>query len=145
MAFNKVILSGNLVANPELKQTASGTAVVNFRIAVGRRFKKEGQPEADFFTVTAWGGTAEFISKYFTKGKGILICGRMQSRTWTDDGNNKHYEVEVVADEVYFMGGKTDSQSGPDNQQTSAPGIPTSVNTSTANFVDLPNDEDLPF
>ena len=84
--LNKVILAGRIVAEPELKQTASGISVVSFRIAVNRRSQQ--QNEADFFNVTAWQNTAEFIAKYFHKGSAICVCGRIQNRTYTDQNGH---------------------------------------------------------
>ena len=103
MSFNKVILMGNLTADPELRYTQSNVPVTSFKIAVSRRFKTENQPDADFITIVAWRGTAEFINQYFSKGKGILVCGQVQSRNWTDGEGNKRTAVEVVAEEVSFV------------------------------------------
>lgn len=108
MSFNKAILMGNLTEDPELKYTQSNVPVCSFRIAVSRRFVKEGQPDADFITIVCWRGTAEFVSKYFSKGKGILVCGQLQSRNFTDRDGNKRYILEVVADEVSFVDRKAD-------------------------------------
>lgn len=102
--FNKAILIGNLVADPELKQTPQGTSCCRFRIAVQRRFAKEGAEQtADFIDIVAWRQTAEFVCKYFRKGKPILICGQIQTRSWTDQQGGKRYATEVVADEVSFV------------------------------------------
>jgi len=143
MSFNKVILVGNLTETPELKVTTSGVPVVNFRIAVSRRNKKEGQQEADFFTVTAWNGTAEFISKYFTKGRSILVCGQLQSRTWTDANEQKRYVVEVLANEVSFVDKKTDGQNTEAYTTQNAAVIPTQ--NPSPNFEELSTEDDLPF
>ena len=110
MSFNKVILMGNLVADPELRYTQNNVPVTSFRIAVSRRFQKEGQPDADFITIVAWRGTAEFINQYFSKGKGILVCGQVQSRSWTDGEGNKRTAVEVVAEEVSFVEKRTQEE-----------------------------------
>ena len=110
--LNKVILIGNLTAEPELKQTPSGISVVSFNIAINRRKpkeEKEGQQTADFISVVAWRQTAEFVSRYFKKGKPILICGALQSRSYTDNQGNKRYVTEVVADEVGFVESKSDN------------------------------------
>ncbi|MBO5870478.1 MAG: single-stranded DNA-binding protein, partial [Clostridia bacterium] len=81
MAFNRVILVGNLVADPELKTTPNGTSVIRFRIAVNRRFTRAGeQPQTDFFDITAWRQTAEFVARFFSKGRPILISGSLQNR-----------------------------------------------------------------
>lgn len=107
--LNKVILIGNLVSDPELKQTNGGVPVTSFRIAVSRRFAKPGeQREADFIDIVAWRQNATFITQHFTKGKQILICGSLQSRTWEDDKKQKHYITEVIADEVSFVEKKGD-------------------------------------
>lgn len=114
MAFNKVILIGNLTADPELKQSTNGVSVCSFNIAVNRRMAKNG--EVDFLTIVAWRQTAEFICKNFHKGKPILVCGSLQTRTWTDKQGNKRTATEVVADEVSFVGNKessTETQSQP--------------------------------
>ena len=106
-SFNKAILIGNLTADPELKQTQSGISVVTFTIAVNRRFQSknavEGQQTADFISIVAWRQTAEFVSRYCKKGKPILVCGSIQSRSYTDNQGNKRYVTEVVADEVSFV------------------------------------------
>ena len=107
MAFNKVILIGNLTANPELKQSASGISVCSFTIAVNRKMSKNN--ECDFINVVAWRAQAEFVARYFEKGKPILVCGQIQTRTWTDSQNNKRYATEVIADEVSFVGNKESS------------------------------------
>ena len=104
--FNKVILGGRLTAEPESGVTASGVSFAHFSIAQRRRDGKE----TDFFNVSAWRGTAEFITKYFHKGSSICISGRLASRSWeTEDGARKH-AVEVVADEVYFVDSKSDGE-----------------------------------
>ena len=83
-SFNKVILVGNLTADPELKKTPSGVSVTSFSIAVNRRFTKQGeQPQTDFINIVAWRQTAEFVARYFNKGRPILVCGQLQTRSWT--------------------------------------------------------------
>lgn len=139
MAFNRVILVGNLVADPELKATPSGVNVTRFRIAVGRRFAKpDSEVKADFFDIVAWRTTAEFVCKHFTKGRPILVSGTLQNRTWTDSDGNKRYATEVVADEVSFVDRKSDNASG--NAAPSAP-----VYGDTSGYEDLSNDDELPF
>lgn len=134
MAFNKVILVGNLVSDPELKVTTNGVNVTRFRIAVGRRFAKNG--ETDFLDVIAWRNTAIFVCNHFTKGKPILVSGSIQNRSWTDTEGNKHWATEIVADEVSFVGNKGD------NGQA-APSAPAYGDTS--GFEELGNDDELPF
>lgn len=105
--FNKVILGGRMTADPELKTTPSGISVTSFTVAVNRRFGgKDGeQAQADFFNVTAWRATAEFICKFFRKASSICVMGSLQTRSWEKDGA-KHYATEIVADEVYFVDAK---------------------------------------
>lgn len=107
MALNNVSLMGRLTADPELRTVGEDIHVASFRIAVDRdRKNKDGERESDFFNVVAWRGTADFVSSYFAKGDMIVVCGRLQSRTYTDkDGNNRSV-VEVLADDVYFGGAK---------------------------------------
>ena len=104
--MNKVILMGRLTRDPEVRATQSNTAVCSFSLAVNRRFKQEGQPDADFINVTAWAKTAEFVSKYFTKGQQVSVIGRMQTRNYDDKDGKKVYVTEVVAEEVYFADSK---------------------------------------
>lgn len=160
-AFNKVILIGNLCADPELKNTPNGVAVTSFSLAVGRRkAAKDQEPQTDFITVVAWRNTAEFICKYFQKGKSILIVGSLQTRTWEDQNGNKRYATEVVADEAQFVEKKGDGAS-PVNGSNS-PSNGTSAQTyqgyaqepdSSSNpysgeavaFQEMTDDSDLPF
>ena len=146
MAFNKVILVGNLVADPELKTTPNGISVTRFRIAVGRRFTRAGeQPQTDFFDIVAWRQTAEFIARFFTKGRPILISGVLQNRNWTDNNGVKHYSTEVVADEATFVDRKSDGGFGA-SQPTAQSNIPTySTPTADSGFEDLSEDDELPF
>ncbi len=107
--MNKVILMGRLTRDPEMRQTQSGVAVCSFSIAVNRRFAKEGQQNADFINCTAWRQQAEFICKYFQKGAMISVIGNLQSRSWENQEGKKQYATDVVVDEVYFTGSKTES------------------------------------
>jgi single-strand DNA-binding protein len=107
--LNKIIIMGRLVKDPELRRTQSGTAVTSFRIAVDRDFKsQDGSKQADFFDVVAWRATAEFVSKYFTKGRMAVVEGRLQSRDWTDKEGGKRVAIEIVADNIYFGDSKRD-------------------------------------
>ena len=111
--LNKIILMGRLVKDPELRRTQSGTAVTSFRIAVDRDFKsQDGSKQADFFDVVAWRGTAEFVSKYFTKGRMAIVEGRLQTRDWTDREGGKRVATEIVADNIYFGDSKRDGEGG---------------------------------
>ena len=108
--MNKVILMGRLTRDPEMRQTPNGVAVCSFSIAVNRRFAKEGQQNADFINCTAWRQQAEFICKYFQKGAMIAVVGNLQSRSWENQEGKRQYSTDVVVDEVYFTGSKSDSQ-----------------------------------
>lgn len=136
-SLNKVVLIGNLTADPEVKQTQSGVSVVSFTIAINRRVKKEGQPDADFVSIVAWRKTAEIVGQYFKKGKPILVCGSIQSRSYTDNQGNKRYVTEVVADEVGFVESKSESQSDASQYVPDAYSQP--------RFEDVTDDGDLPF
>lgn len=109
--FNKVILGGRLVETPELKQTPSGLAVTTFRIAVGRKYTKGQEQTADFFSVTAWRTTAEFICKYFSKGASICLVGSVQNRQYEKDGEKRTF-TEIIADEASFVDAKQDAGGG---------------------------------
>ena len=154
--LNKVILMGNLTRDPEYKTTPSGVGVTTFSIAVGRRFAKQGdEVTADFFNIVAWRNTAEFVANYFSKGKGIVVVGSLQNRSWTDQNGQKHYITEVVADECYFAGSKGDSEAvSPTANAASLQSATTgnqsgtvqgAINDMAARFEPLDNDEDLPF
>ena len=105
--LNKIIVMGRLTRNPELRRTNSDTAVASFTLAVDRdRKNQNGEKETDFIDVVAWRGTAEFVSKYFTKGKMAVVDGRLQIRDWTDKDGNKRKVAEIVADNVYFAESK---------------------------------------
>ncbi len=110
--LNHIVLMGRLVRDPELRQTQSGISVVSFRIAVDRDYQSRdgGDKQADFIDIVAWRSTAEFVSKYFTKGRMAVVSGRLQVREWTDKENNKRYSTEVVADNVYFGDSKPSGQ-----------------------------------
>lgn len=121
-SFNKVILIGNMVADPELKTTPSGVNVCSFRIAVGRRYAKPNEPsQTDFIDIVTWRMHAEFVAKYFSKGKPILVCGSIQSRNWEDKDGKKRTTVEVVADEVSFVERKSVSDGHNDSSSSGAP------------------------
>lgn len=108
--LNKVIAMGRLTAAPELKNTNSGTAVCSFTIACDRDYKaKDAERETDWLDCTAWRGTAEFISKYFDKGRMIVVEGRLQTRTYEDKNGNKRKATEIVVDNAYFGDSKKDT------------------------------------
>jgi single-strand DNA-binding protein len=147
-SFNKVILVGNLTDTPELKKTPSGKSVCNFTLAVQRKFAASGQNrETDFIPIVAWNATAEFICRYFSKGKAILVCGSLQVRTWTDNNGQKRYTTEVVADEATFVENKGSSGGSPAPSpfENAAPFAPTYGNDLQGDFEELSDDDPLPF
>lgn len=103
--LNKVILMGRMTRDPELRHTQSNIPVVPFTLAVDRGLKKDGQ-NTDFINIIAWRATAEFVSKWLTKGQLIAVSGSLQSRTYKDRDGNNRAALEVVADEVYFSESK---------------------------------------
>jgi single-strand DNA-binding protein len=150
--YNKVILGGRLTANPELKQTTSGVPVTSFSIAVRRKVGAAGQqPETDFFNVTAWRGTAEFICRYFKKGSSICVTGALQNRSWTDAQGVKKYATDIVAEEATFVDGRDESASAGETATASANAttaqnsgyMPSAYNQ--PKFDEIKTDEDLPF
>ena len=112
--LNKVIIGGRLTADPELKTTPSGVSVCSFVVAVNRNRKDaNGETIADFLNVTAWRGTAEFITRYFRKASGICVVGSIQTRSWTDrQTGQKRFATEIIADEAYFVDALKDSPFG---------------------------------
>ena len=125
--MNKVILKGRLTANPELKTTASEIYVTDFSIAVHRRFNKE---QTDFINCQAWRQTAEFISKYFTKGQEILVIGELHIEKREKDGETRS-APRIVVDEVEFCGSKMEKKE--------------TTETANETMVSIPDDEELPF
>lgn len=107
--LNKCFLLGRMTKDPEIRRTNGGTAVTSFTLAVDRDFKTNGEKETDFIDVVAWRNTAEFVSKYFSKGRMAIVEGRLQIRDWTDKNGNKRRTAEVVADNVYFGDSKKES------------------------------------
>ena len=121
--LNKIILMGRLTRDPELRRTQTGTAVTSFSLAVDRDFKSQnGEKETDFIDIVAWRGTAEFVSKYFTKGRMAVVEGRLQIRDWTDRDGGKRRSAEVIADNVYF--GDSKREGGSDYSPAPAYGTP---------------------
>ena len=112
--LNHITLMGRLTRDPELRRTGSGIAVASFTVAVDRDFggRDGGEKETDFIDCVAWRQTGEFVSKYFTKGRMIVVSGRLQIRSWTDKDGNKRRTAEVVADNVYFGDSKRDNEGG---------------------------------
>ena len=147
--LNHIVLMGRLTRDPELRRTQSGVAVVSFSLAVDRDFQSRdsGEKQTDFIDIVAWRNTAEFVSRYFTKGRMAVVSGRLQIRDWTDREGGKRRSAEVVADNVYFGDSKRDgaapAQGGSAYGQSSygnydAPAI-------SADFSEAEDDGELPF
>lgn len=134
MSLNHWVGMGRLVRDPELKTTQSGVAVCNFTIAVDRDYKNGDEKVADFVDCVAWRGTAEFVSKYFSKGRMAVVSGQLQSRKWEDKEGNKRVSWEVQVQNVYFGDSKRDSDSA------QVANDPTQVQ-----YTELPDDGSLPF
>lgn len=136
--LNRVLTQGRLVADPELRTVGENTHVCSFRIAVDRdRVNKDTKERtADFFDVTAWRSTCDFVCQWFAKGDPILVDGRLQSRNWTDKEGNKRISVEIAADNVYFGGPKKDGE-GTKAKSGSAKKQPPAA--------DVDEDDDFPF
>ena len=133
--MNKVILMGRLTRDPEVRYTqTNNTVVASFSLAVNRRFARQGEErQADFINIVAWRGTAEFISKYFSKGKSIVVVGQLQVRSYTASDGSKRYLTEVIADEVTFGA----SAASEDNSNRSE------IQTTT--FEEIGENDELPF
>lgn len=146
--LNKIFLQGRLVADPELRHTQQGTPVASCRIAVDRDYKNQnGEREADFINIVAWRGTAELVSRYFSKGRMMVVDGRLQIREYTNRDGNRRYATEVVANNVYFGDSKRSNdsqaagQSGYDDY-----GEPAGYGNDAGGFAELTDDDgDLPF
>lgn len=139
--LNHITLMGRLTRDPELRRTQSGTAVTSFTLAVDRDFKSQfGEKETDFIDIVVWRSTAEFVSKYFTKGRMAVVEGRIQIRDWTDKDGGKRKSAEILANSVYFGDSKQDNQKSASN--TSAKN---GVDVSASDFAELEDDVTLPF
>lgn len=139
---NKIFLAGRLTKDPEVRYTNNNLAVCSFTLAVNRAFAKEGQQQADFIPITAWGKTAEFCSKYFGKGQKVIVIGRLQVRSWDDNEGKKRWSTEVVAEEVEFAVGK---KSNTGNSNTSDSYEPVQDSNTSNGFYPLEEDDELPF
>lgn len=143
--INNVTLMGRIASDIENRTTTSGKSVANFRIAVERSFAKQGEEKkADFITIVVWGNTADFVSKYFSKGSMIALCGEIQTRSYEDKNGNKRTAFEVVAREVSFCGGKNEGNSN-SGKPNNSPLLPTSMSVAPAEYEEIGDDEDLPF
>ena len=147
--LNQIIIMGRLTRDPELRRTQSGTAVCSFSVAVDRDFKSQsGEKETDFIDVVAWRQTAEFVARYFTKGRMAVVSGRLQIRNWQDKEGNKRRSAEVVADNVYFGESKRDSMASSGFDQTPPPvsyQAPANPAASSDFSTLMDDDPDLPF
>jgi single-strand DNA-binding protein len=150
--LNHITIMGRLTRDPELRRTGSGVAVANFTVAVDRDFsgKDSGEKETDFIECVAWRQTGEFVSKYFTKGRMIVVSGRLQVRKWKNKEGENRYATEVVADNCYFGDSKKEEYIGNTNNSYgggyTAPALPEYTSTPTSDFAMLDDDDaSLPF
>jgi single-strand DNA-binding protein len=145
--INKAFLMGRLTRDPELRHTGSGTPVCGFSIAIDNGFGDNRT--TDFINCVAWNKTAEFVEKYFTKGRMIIVVGRIQTRTWEGQDGKKNYVTEVVANEVSFGESKRNAEEGgysaPASSMGSAPAVPEMPTDTEDDFVTLETNDDLPF
>ena len=146
--LNHITIMGRLVADPELRTTPTGTAVATIRLAVDRDFKNKqtGEKETDFINVVIWRQTAEFVSRYFTKGRMAVVEGRLQIRPYTDRDGNKRTAAEVVADNIYFADSQRKEGEGGYSSPAGGsypPPTPTAPGNEFGDLVD--DDGDLPF
>ena len=148
--LNKIFLMGRLTRDPELRRTQTGTPVASFSLAGDRDFKHKatGERSTDFIDVVAWRQTAEFVSRYFTKGRMAVVEGRLQIRDWTDKDGGKRRSAEVVADNVYFGDSKRDG--GDSSGYSAAPAYknaaPSNFNAGGSDFAEIGEDDgELPF
>jgi len=147
--MNQIVIMGRLTRDPELRHTPNGVAVASFSLAVDRGYtpKDGGERQTDFIDIVAWRNSAEFVSKYFTKGQMAAVTGRLQIRDWTDKDGNKRRSAEVVADNIYFTESKKsrDSSVGSSIQRDDySQSFPAPVEGSDFSELDM-DDGDLPF
>ena len=141
--INKAILMGRLTRDPELRHTGSGTPVCSFSIAIDNGYGENRN--TDFINCVAWNKTAEFVEKYFTKGRMIIVIGRIQTRTWEGQDGKKNYATEVVASEVSFGESKRSSDEGSSYTPSMNTSVPEMPETQDDDFVTLETNDDLPF
>ena len=143
--MNKVILMGRLTRDVEMRQTPNGVSLARFSIAVNRRFAgKDAQQQADFINCVAWRQTGEFIARYFQKGSMIAIVGSIQTRSWDGNDGKKQYATEVIVDEAYFTGSKSENSTG-GNTDFSDSGLDNLNSQYGEDFATIGDEEDLPF
>lgn len=149
--LNHIVLMGRLTRDPEVRRTPNGISVTSFTLAVDRDFgSRDGDKQTDFIDIVAWRNTADFVGKYFSKGRMAVVSGRLQLRDWTDKDGGKRRSAEVVADNVYFADSKKDRDSGGDYYSAPTGGYSSDSGYSTpvtgSNFAELDDDDgDLPF
>ena len=142
--MNKVILMGRLTKDIEMRQTPNGVSLARFSIAVTRRFKNSnGEYDADFINCIAWRKTGEFIARYFQKGSMIAVVGSIQSRSWDGNDGKKQYATEVIVDEAYFTGSKSENSTG-SNTDLSDSGLDDLNSQYGEDFATIGDEEDLP-
>ena len=157
--MNKVILMGRLVKEPEVRysQGAEPIAVARYTLAVNRRFKRQGEPEADFINCVAFGKTGEFAEKYFKKGQMVSVVGRLQVRSWEDNEGRRRWSTDVIVEEQYFAEGKHDSEKNGRSKPAPEQSRPAAAQSKPAKQIGLAEqegfypieetleDDDLPF
>ena len=143
--LNRIVIMGRMVKTPELRKTTSGLSVVSFTVAVDREYAKEGsEKKCDFIDCVAWRSTAEFVSKYFVKGKPILVEGRLQSRDWETREGDKRRSWEIQVESCYFCGGEKTTTKKADVSAGDFEEIPGDLDDGNP-FVDDDDDGELPF
>lgn len=144
--LNKVIIMGRLTKDPDFKQTQSGIAMCKFSVAVERQFKDKmtGERQTDFLDCTAFRGTAEFVSRYFSKGNMILVEGNIQNNNYTDNNGVKHYSHNIMVENVSFCGGKNESNAAQTEQAQAATVLPEDVQNMVNQVEEITNQE-VPF
>ena len=148
--LNHIDVMGRLVRDPELRYTQSNTPVTSFTIAVDRDFGKteSGDRQTDFIDCVAWRSTAEYINKYFTKGRMAVVSGRLQLREWVDKNENKRRNAEIVVDNIYFGDSRRDGENHPASSQSASGGFdfgPGRSADTPSPFEELEDDGELPF
>ncbi len=152
--MNKVILMGRLTKDPEVRysQSADPIAVAKYTLAVNRRFKRQGEPDADFIQTVAFGKQGEFAEKYFKKGQLVAVSGHLQVRSWDDQNGQKHWATEVVIEDQYFAESKGSSESqrsmGAGETHKGQPSVPAMNPAGAEGFYPIDEsleDDDLPF
>ena len=145
--LNHIVVMGRLTRDPELRTTQSGVSVVSFSLAVDRDYQSRdgGERQTDFIDIVAWRSTAEFVSKYFAKGRMAVVSGRLQIRDWTDKEGGKRRSAEIVADNVYFGDSKRDSAAGSQNTGYAPASYGTDSGSVHVDFSEVEDDGELPF